>query len=75
MIGRTRVHLGSVDVDGLGQFLEVEVVLENQETAASALRWPQNLWLTSVSNRRSLLKGVILICSLKAAAKGSIERT
>jgi predicted adenylyl cyclase CyaB len=41
MIGRTRVHLDRVD--GLGQFLELEVVLENQETAASGTAVAQEL--------------------------------
>ena len=41
MIGRTRVHLDRVD--GLGQFLELEVVLENQETSASGTAVAQEL--------------------------------
>ena len=41
MIGRNRVHLDRVD--GLGQFLELEVVLENQETAASGTAVAQEL--------------------------------
>jgi adenylate cyclase class IV len=41
MIGRTRVHLDRVD--GLGQFPELEVVLENQETAASGTAVAQKL--------------------------------
>lgn len=41
MIGRTRVHLDRVD--GLGQFLELEVVLENHETAASGITVAQKI--------------------------------
>jgi predicted adenylyl cyclase CyaB len=41
MIGRTRVHLDRVD--GLGQFLELEVVLENHETAVSGIAIAQKL--------------------------------
>jgi len=41
MIGRTRVHLDRVDE--LGQFLELEVVLENHETAVSGIAMAQKL--------------------------------
>jgi len=41
MIGRTRVHLDRVD--RLGQFLELEVVLEKHETAAAGIAVAQKI--------------------------------
>jgi predicted adenylyl cyclase CyaB len=41
LVGRTRLHLDKVE--GLGQFLELEVVLDDDEPAESGAREAQNL--------------------------------
>jgi adenylate cyclase class IV len=58
MIGRTRVHLDRVD--GLGQFLELEVVLENQETAASGTAVAQELMAALGIELSQLVEGAYI---------------
>src|SRR5690606_5329480 len=55
MIGRTRVHLDQVQ--GLGQFMELEVVLEDGESTASGMQQAESLMLQLGICRSQLIKG------------------
>jgi predicted adenylyl cyclase CyaB len=58
LVGQTRVHLD--DVKGLGQFLELEVVLEPDQTEADGRRIAEDLMVSLGVQRADLLESAYM---------------
>lgn len=57
-VGRTRVHIDRVE--GLGDYMELEVVLDEHEAAADGLREAQQIMAALGISQESLVKGAYL---------------
>jgi predicted adenylyl cyclase CyaB len=58
LVGQTRIHLD--DVDGLGQFMELEVVLEEGQSDAEGQRVAENLMWALGVEQSDLIDGAYM---------------
>jgi predicted adenylyl cyclase CyaB len=66
LVGRTRVHLDNVE--GLGDFLELEVVLEESETTEGGIREARNLMAILGVEPSDLIEGAYVDLLAQAGA-------
>jgi predicted adenylyl cyclase CyaB len=73
LVGQTRVHLD--EVDGLGQFLELEVVMRPDETDEEGSEIARELMVKLGVKQRDLIAGAYVdMMASQAAASGPMDR-